>query len=49
MSKFIKGIEKTAGLPSWAHKMTKTIDPLKSAPAVSKKGITDMWKRRKLK
>lgn len=49
MSKFVKGIKKTAALPSWVHKMTQTMNPIKSAPAVSKKGITAMWKRRGVK
>ena len=43
------GIKKTAALPEWLHASTKKIDPRKSAPGVSKKGLLHMLKHRGVK
>jgi hypothetical protein len=42
----IKTFVKIAGLPNWLHQMHKTINPTKSMPTYSRKGVVGLWRRR---
>lgn len=47
-SSFVTGFSKVAA-PAWFYEIHKSMQPLKSTKAFSKKGITDLLKRRGVK